>query len=224
MADRRCAAVEGDLGHQRALKASTARCVVTKSGLRYFMNTRLRALARAEYFDPEPVLRAMSAIERIVAESETPELIKRLRTGGLKSAREARDALVFAHGMAARCGTKVFVSPGEREDFDFVTRVQIDDRSIFSGVQLKEWPPADLNPNMSFADLALRIGDLPPSDAVLAVHLNRRAIVPVAALNAVRVKFAELWFYWAADESCSQWILHGNVLATPSSSTFVYPR
>ena len=117
------------------------------------MNTRLRALVRAEYYDPEPVLRSMRAAERLVADSDTPALIKRLRTGGLKSTREARDALIFAHGMSVPCRAKVYVSPGEREDFDFVTRVQVENDSIITGVQVKEWPPADLNPHMSFADL-----------------------------------------------------------------------
>ncbi|MHB1298737.1 MAG: hypothetical protein ACYC0B_09445, partial [Gemmatimonadaceae bacterium] len=169
-------------------------------------------------------LRAMSAVEREIAESDTPELIRRLRTNRLKTVREARDALIFAHGMAMRLGTKVYVAPGEVEDFDFTTCVGAADTLVFSGVQLKEWPPEDLNPQFPFENLAAQLEALPKSDAVLAVRLNRRATVPVEALDAVRVRFAELWYFWATDPSGSEWMLHGDSLRAPGSWAFSYPR
>jgi hypothetical protein len=80
---------------------------------------------------------------------ELPDAVRRLRTNRLKTDREARDALIFAHGMATVLGTKILVAPGEVEDCDFVTRLSIGDTVHFSCIQLKELAPDDLNPNQT---------------------------------------------------------------------------
>ena len=188
------------------------------------MNDRVRAWSRRDYFDPAPVLVALRRVEIELAQSDTPDLVRRLRTNRLKTDRESRDAVLFAHGMSVACGATVFVSPGESEDCDFITRVSVNDTACFSCVQLKELVPEDRNPTQTFDGLIAQLQGLPPSDAVLAIRLNRRQQIPLADLAAARVPFAELWYFWAASADSSSWRLYGDALITPHLYSFDHPR
>lgn len=187
------------------------------------MSTRLRAWSRRPFYDPEPVLRNLRRVEIALLETETPDLIRRLRTNRLKTEREARDALIFAHGMASVLGVKVFVAPGETEDCDFITRARVGDTYHFCCVQLKELAPEDRNPSQTLASPLDGLQGLPPSDAVLAIHLNRRTRIQSADLAAARAPFAELWFFWTPDPEVNSWRLFGNTMATALSYEFEYP-
>ena len=187
------------------------------------MSIRLRTWAKQTFYDPEPVLRNLRDVEIQLARSNTPDLIKRLRTGRLKSEREARDALLFTHGMATVVGAKVYVAPGETEDCDFVTRAAVGDTIHYACVQLKELVPEDLNPSQSLEGLVAEIEHLPRSDAVLAIRLNRRARIDYDKLAEVRVPFAELWYFWAASPDSSSWRIFGDAMGQPSVHEFSYP-
>ena len=165
----------------------------------------------------------MREVEIQLAHTETPDLVRRLRTGKLKSDREARDALLFAQGMAGVVGAKVYVAPGEAEDCDFITRATVRDTTFFSCVQLKELVPDDLNPSQSLDSLIAEVAELPPSDTVLAIRLNRRGRIDYAKLAAVRVPFAELWYLWAASQDSNAWCLFGNAMGQPALYDFQYP-
>ena len=188
------------------------------------MNDRVRAWSRRDFFDPAPVLIALRLVEIELAQSDTPDLVRRLRANRLKTDREGRDALLFAHGMSVAAGATVFVSPGESEDCDFITRFNVDDTAHFSCVQLKELVPEDRNPTQTFEGLIAQLQGLPPSDAVLAIRLNRRQQIPLAELAAARVPFAELWYFWASSADSSSWSLYGDVLTSPQLHSFEYPR
>ena len=187
------------------------------------MNIRIRSWARRQFYDPEPVLRQLRSLEGALSQTDTPELIRRLRTNKLKTDREARDALVFAHGMATALRRKVFVAPGEIEDCDFVTRTQADDSEVFSCVQLKEFAPHDRNPSQTFESLVEELSAFPQSDAVLAIYLNRRTQMDLATLATVRVPFAELWYFWATTPDATEWRLYGDAMGNPSLHAFYYP-
>lgn len=111
------------------------------------VNVRLREWSSRTFLDPEPVLRQLRQIEIAAVEADLPDRVRRLRTNNLKTDREARLACLFAYGMRAVLGTTVFVSPGETEDCDFLTRATVGDTTHYHCVQLKELAPADLNPS-----------------------------------------------------------------------------
>lgn len=188
------------------------------------MKSRLRAWSHRVFYDPEPVLRELRRLEDVLSAHELPELVRRLRTNKLKTDREARDALIFAHGMAAVLKTKVLVAPGEVEDCDFITRFTIDEVDHLSCVQLKELAPADLNANQTIDSLLDKLRGLPPSDAVLAIHLNRRLSIPFGDLAAEEIPYTEVWYFWAADPSTTKWRICGDAKATPRVVEFEYPR
>lgn len=188
------------------------------------MKSRTRDWSRRTFYDPEPVLRELRGLEVSLSDAEIPDVVRRLRTNPLKPEREGRDALLFAHGMATALGVKVFVAPGEVEDCDFITRATVSDTQYFSCVQLKELAPEDLSPKQTLAPLIAKLQKLPSSDAVLAIHLNRRISIPLAELASARVPFAELWYFWAADPSLGSWHLFGDVMQSPALHQFEYPK
>ena len=188
------------------------------------MNSRLRDWSRRSFLDPEPVLRALRSVELDPSLHELPDAVRRLRTNPLKTDRETRDALIFAHGMAAVLGTKVLVAPGEVEDCDFVSHFRIGDTDHFSCVQLKELAPNDLNPDQTMDALLAKLEKLPPSDAVLAIHLNRRVRIELSELTASHLPFAEAWYFWAADPGLVSWRIYGDTMKSPSLHEFHYPQ
>ena len=79
------------------------------------------------------------------ADANISDRVRSLLTNTLKTERETRDALIFAHGMSSVVGTRVYVAPGETEDCDFVTSVAADGTRYYTCVQLKELVPEHLN-------------------------------------------------------------------------------
>ncbi len=76
------------------------------------MDLRIREWDQFDYFDPVPVLKALRAVEvgmvvRPEGVADVPDRVRRLRVNDLKGIREARDAAIFSHGMAAFLGTKL---------------------------------------------------------------------------------------------------------------------
>ena len=187
------------------------------------MDVRLREWASRAFIDPEPVLRQLRQIELAAVQADMPDRVRRLRTNALKEDKEARLACIFAYGMRAVVGTTVFVSPGETEDCDFLTRATVGETTFYHCVQLKELAPADLNPSQSLASLLEGINKRSPSDAVLAIHLNRRTSIPIEQLAAAHVPFSELWFYWAADPTHTAWRLLGGAPGSFDLYDFEYP-
>jgi hypothetical protein len=126
--------------------------------------------------------------------------------------------------MGSYLATKVLVAPGETEDCDFLTKARVDDTEVFSCVQLKELTSEDRNPTQTLDSLVAGLRNRPQSDAVLAIYLNRRGQIPLAELAALRVPFAELWYFWAASPDANQWRLFGDAMGTPSLHEFEYPQ
>jgi len=187
------------------------------------VNIRIRSWSSRTFYDPEPVLREFRRLEYALADEDIPDLLRRLRTNGLKPAREGRDALIFAHGMATVVGAKVLVAPGETENCDFITRTTNDQVEHFACVQLKELAPADLSPQQTLATLVANLQKYAPSDSTLAVHLNRQGRIPFADLAEVRAPFSEVWFFWAADPEQATWYLYGGTPGDPILREFTYP-
>lgn len=188
------------------------------------MDIRIRDWSKRTFYDPEPVLRQLRQLERDPGIHALPDAVRRLRTNRLKTEREGRDALIFAHGMAAVVGTKVLVAPGETEDCDFIARMTIGDTDHFACVQLKELAPADLNNTQTLEHLAISLAKYPKTDATLAIHLNRRTTIPLQELASFRAPFSDVWFFWASDPAHLSWHLYGGAQGTPILHPFAYPE
>ena len=192
------------------------------------MNLRIREWDQFDYFDPVPVLQALRAVELgMVARpedfSDVPDRVRRLRVNDLKGIREARDAAIFSHGMAAFLGTKVLYAPVESADFDFVTQCVVDETQCFVPVQLKEVPPAELAPKASLKSVLDGLGKYSDSDTALAIYLNRRERLDLNSVTIPTIPFRELWIFACASPDQSSWILAGDFRTDPRMIEFSYP-
>lgn len=192
------------------------------------MDLRVREWSKLTFVDPVDILVEYRRLELQIA-SLPPERVKlsrrqrRLRTNDLKREREGRDAALFAHGMAALKGTKIFVALTESQDYDFVSMCVVDEVQHFVPVQLKELAPEDLAKRRDLSGLLSGLHLIAPTDTVLAVRLNRTVHVNFQDLKIPRLPYAELWFFWCGNPTQSKWSLYGDALGTPTLSTFEYP-
>lgn len=188
----------------------------------------LRKLSKLDYREPTKFLIYLRQLEIEVALSQTPDSIRHLRTNGLKSMRELREAAIFCHMMGERIGTTVYLSPAEAEDYDFVTLHQLDGTTHYSKVQLKEVPSIDLPGSRSIDNLIATLrkyGNAP--NLCVAVHLNRRLqidpseiVVPQEARG-----IGSLWMFGAIALDQSRWGLWGDLLENQCTGTsHLYPQ
>lgn len=176
---------------------------------------------KMEFWDPVPILRCLRQLELSQAWSHLPQRARRLRTAGLKEQREARDAAIFAHGLATVLGTKVLFAPEEAADFDFVVSWIEEGYDRFCAVQLKELVPDDLNPMQTLDELLTRLRKYPKTDTILAILLNKS--LPAREIVVSGVPFRELWLFWQSSPDASRWGLEGDLLSDSKRYEFRYP-
>jgi hypothetical protein len=192
------------------------------------MDLRTRQWASFEYVDPVPILQHLRAVELELNDLpphfvEISDRARRLRTNELRSAREARDAALFAHGMAQLVGTKVYYAPVEEADYDFVSMYVVDDTQHFTPVQLKEVPPSDLSANVSLTSVIAGLEKYTHSDTVLAINYNRRQRLDLSELELPEVPFAKIWVFGCTSPDHSSWVLMGDFRSEPQQIEFAYP-
>lgn len=177
------------------------------------------------YHDPATILRRLRLLEYNLVDIDMDERVRRLRTPGLKTYREARDAALFIHGMGLGKGVSMLYTPFERSDYDFVATWSEGNAQHFCPVQLKELVPADLNPSASIEDLLARLSDdRPKTSTVLAIKLNRRGQIGLQELKIPRLAYNQVWLFWASSPDATKWCLFGDALAEPGYFAYDYPE
>lgn len=121
-------------------------------------------------------------------------------------------------------GTRVLVAPAEGQDYDFVAAWTLGDTLHYSPAQLKEQPPADLNPSITLRELFEGLWKYAESDTILVVHLNRRDQVPLHELSTDAGPFSEVWYIWCASEDQNRWCIWGKALQEVGAVEFPYPE
>jgi len=178
------------------------------------------------WVEPKQVMVSLRWLETHIPEG-TDEKIRHLRTNQLKEWREAREAALFAYGIGDQVLEKpTFVAKLERRDFDFVMRWADDGADYFYPVQVKELPPADLNPNASLDDLLDKLEKYSGVDDLsVAIHINRRIRFEHRPWNRkTKPALRELWSFGCLSADQSKWFLFGNVLqSNPRYYEFTYP-
>jgi len=195
------------------------------------MNDRLNAWRALEYHDPARVLRELKvAAVQVEAEANRlgitlDPLSLRLRTTPLKKYREWRDAAIFTYGMGLAKGLKMGYATHEAEDYDFVTAWVLDEQSYFCPVQLKELPPADLNPDARIGDVIESLRKYPSStESVLAVKLSREPELDLVSLRIPKAPFKEVYFFWQTTPAPENYILCGDLKEEPGAFEYSYPE
>jgi hypothetical protein len=188
----------------------------------------LRKLSQLDYREPTKFLVQLRKLEIEVALSQTPDSIRHLRTNGLKSVRELREAAIFCHMMGERINTTVYLSPIEAEDYDFVALHILDGITHYTKVQLKELPPVKLPGSRSIDSLISTLskyGDAP--NLCVAIHVNQRVrIDPTKIMLPKKVLgIGSLWMFGAITPGQARWGLWGNLLEVGCVGTsHYYPK
>ena len=188
---------------------------------------RARSFDKLTYHDPRQVLLAYREIEEKIALSDLPRSVKELRTQELKLSREIRSAAIFFYGISLRMQQHFAFTAHEAQDHDFVMRWPSDDHMHYAPVQLKEVPPAHLNPNATVQGIVdkLRAKYVDARDLAVIIHVNQNGEFDPRTLQTEGLGLASLWMFHACAPHSAEWTLWGNFLETPLlSSTFKYPE
>ena len=148
-----------------------------------------------------------------------------LRTHELRKFGEGRQGALFCYGMGQVIGAKVSFALVERQDFDLVARFEAEGKTNYVPVQLKEWVPSFMpSPQPLQVELDKLAKYVDSKDLVVAFHLNREASVLLSELSFPQT-IGELWFFGAAENSQSRWVLIGNLLTNEAvAHEFLYPE
>ena len=173
---------------------------------------QIRSFANLEYGDPHIILKCLHRFELENDLSSTPERIRTLRTNNLKSDREMRDAALFCVGMSEFLGHKIYFSPSEEQDYDFVARYSDGSRINYCPVQRKELVSAELNPNTSIQIIVNRLTSYADLSAItVAIRLNRQTRFEPTELSVPdNIKIGGLWVYGSTSPDQSEWCLWGD--------------
>jgi len=176
------------------------------------------------YHDPATILQRLRALEHQLTGIDMDDRVRRLRTPGLKTYREARDAAIFVYGMGLARSVTMAYTPFERSDYDFVATWVEGTTQHFAPVQLKELVPADLNATASIDELLSKLtSDRPKTQTVLAIKLNRRGQIEMQHLRIPPLPYSQVWFFYATSPDGNRWSLFGDALASPGYFPYSYP-
>ncbi|MEZ5852952.1 MAG: hypothetical protein R3D68_20145 [Hyphomicrobiaceae bacterium] len=189
---------------------------------------RARQFSSYQYGDPRGYLVELRKAEVALGSSVMPERVRRLRTNGLKSEREMRDAALFCVGIGERCGLQIRFAPVEDEDFDFVSTWSAGESRHFCCVQLKELVPDDLNRKASIEDVLKTLSKYQnATDLTIAIRLNRDISFDPASLKLPeQLKLGGLWVFGSVSEDQSRWAVWGDFASAvpePFGTVFEYP-
>jgi len=181
--------------------------------------------SKLTFFDPEGVLRALREVEIKVATQIADSRLLNLRTHGLKSDREGRDAAIFAYGIGtAVLNEKVRIALVEHADHDFVVTWEAEGTRRFCPVQLKELVPAELNQRQSLEDVLMNLDKYVDSaTTVVAIKVNRRIRLDLREIAVPDLPLSQVWLFGATKPDQSEWFLYGDLLRGPRLYHFHYP-
>ncbi len=186
---------------------------------------RIREWERQRFHDPAVTLRRLRALEGQLAHYKIAPRVRDLRTNRLKRVRQWRQTALFCHGMgAAVLGTTLYYSTTEAADYDTITWWNANGAGHFAPLQMKEWVPAELNPNASLEEVLAGIGKYPSSkDLTVAIHVNREGVLNVHDIRVPQLDVAEVWLFGATAWQQNSWMLFGNLLKSPRLYKYTYP-
>ena len=188
---------------------------------------KLRLLSKLSYHDTTKWLCTLRSIEYEVSASDSAYAVRALRTNGLKRWRESREVALFLEGVEQRFGIETRFASVEEDDFDAVARWSYHNTDQFCLLQVKELPPAEVNPAVSIQKVINDLARYCDSEKLtVAIHLNRTlSDFSFSQLDIPKLNLAGLWVFFSATEDQSRWTLVGDLLGKdPMMSSFLYPQ
>jgi hypothetical protein len=161
----------------------------------------------------------------VVSASNLEYKVRSLRTRLLRDSLHRRQAALFAVGMSVRFPDYTFkFAQIESSDYDAVVRRSNAEECQYSLVQLKELVPEHLNADVTIDDVLNGLKKYEGSaDLIVAVFLNRRFKLDLNALQPRTFKLGGLFLFFSTSNDQRQWHMFGDLLSTPTLTTFSYP-
>jgi hypothetical protein len=137
-----------------------------------------------------------------------------LRVHELRKYVEQRQAALFAYFIehsVLKCPIAYAMS--EEQDYDCLIWWNVDGKSRYAPVQLKELVPSHINPTANIVDELAKLAKYVTSDrTIIAVHLNQAGLVEYSSIPRPATSAAEIWLYAAISPDQSLWFLYGDLL------------
>jgi len=185
---------------------------------------QLNELKNERRVNSEKALKALRAVEPLIADLPLNDAVKSLRSNDLKSLREFRYAALFCYGISKYYGFPIDFVFKEASDYDFVASWQSDDQQHFAPVQMKEVVPERLNRTAALQKTIDKLTKYPSShDLTVAILINRNRELKLEKITLPNINIAALWLFWAVSPDQSLWCLYGNMLEKPEHTYFEYP-
>lgn len=185
---------------------------------------QIREWDRLKYYEPSIVLTELSTLDHLAAESSLPKNVKTLRRNDLKKYREGRDAALFCLGMSKVKGITVFFACLEAQGFDFVTRWQNGNETVYTPVQLKEVVPKSLNPNSNVNSTLAKLSKYSDLNrTILALRINRDIHLELNNIQVPAMPLGGIWLFGTAAQDQQKWFIYGDLLNTPFLWEYEYP-
>lgn len=187
-------------------------------------NIELRQWAQLNYYDPEFILKRLREIGLNYQNYPIDPAIRNLRTNKLKPEREGRQAALFCYGMGIFLNRKIWFSPFESSDYDFVAFCEDEEIPKYIPVQLKELVPETTNSNNDLNEIISSLKKYNSPQLTVAIYLNRTTRVEFENIKCEGLNIAELWLFGSTTENQSSWLLYGDLLNNPSVTKYSYPK
>jgi hypothetical protein len=177
------------------------------------------------YHDPRGVLIGLAD----AAAKHGPLESRTMRKREMRPYAQHWQAALFCYGMSQMASQPLQYAMAEHEDYDCIFRGVVRGVPVYSRVQLKELPPAEINPEASLEKglQQLECKYYSGNNLVVAMHVNRAMerfrVGEVAIPKHLRI--SELWLYGCINPPRGEWLVYGNMLGgNPRLFPFRFPR
>jgi hypothetical protein len=186
---------------------------------------RIREWQNLKYHDPKKILLGLRNIEQNYPLHEYPYKVASLRTKDLREYGESRQCALFCYGISEVFGLEVQYTQIEKSDYDFVAIFPRGEYLNYVPIQMKEFVPVELNPNVELEQELCKLEKYSDSnDLCVAIHVNRNTRIEFNKLKIPKLNIKELWFFGAKSQTQKEWWLMGNMLRDWRAYEFRYPN
>jgi hypothetical protein len=166
-----------------------------------------------EYYDPKVILPKLQKIREDISRTDTPDIIRNLRTNKLKTEREAWDIAIFCYLMSKFIGIDIFFSRVEKSDYDSIFTWNDGNLQHYAPVQVKELVPEETNPTATLKAIIESLKKYVNSpELIIGIKLNRQIQFGLSSIECNDISVGEIWCFCATMADESKWSLFGDLL------------
>lgn len=177
---------------------------------------RIREWAGLTYHPVNDLYPKLRDLQIAVAQSDTEDVVKNLRTRGLTKYREGWNACIFLRGISKIFGfDHMSFALAENDDYDVIARRFESDTHHFTPIQLKEYRMRPQNKRSLEEELKKLTKYTDSEDLIVAYWMSGAQTMDFDMLRIPELRIGELWFFGCTAPDQSEWFLFGDALKSP---------